>query len=140
MPKIKSINHVAIVVDDIDQALDFWRDSLGLELEQIENVPEQESLVAFLPVGETSVELVEPTSEDSGITRYLKKRGPGMHHICFEVEGIETILEQLAQRGVRLINETPLIGSGGRKYAFIHPESANGVLIELYEINPKVPQ
>ena len=134
MPKIKRINHIAIVVDDIDTALTFWRDALGLKLDHIEDIPEQESMVAFLPTGESEVELVQPTSEDSGVARYLQKRGPGMHHICFEVEDIEVSLEQLKAKGVRLINETPLTGAGGKKMAFIHPESAYGVLVELYEL------
>ena len=134
MPKIKRINHIAIVVDDIDRALSFWRDALGLKLDHIEDIPEQESMVAFLPTGESEVELVQPTSEDSGVARYLQKRGPGMHHICFEVEDIQASLEQLKGKGVRLINETPLTGAGGRKMAFIHPESAYGVLVELYEL------
>lgn len=134
MPKIKRINHIAIVVDDIDEALAFWRDALGLQLDHIEDVPEQESMVAFLPTGESEVELVQPTSDDSGVARYLQKRGPGMHHICFEVEDIQTSLEQLKGKGVRLINESPMVGAGGKKMAFIHPESAYGVLVELYEL------
>ena len=134
MPKIKRINHIAIVVDDIDTALTFWRDALGLKLDHIEDIPEQESIVAFLPTGESEVELVQPTSEDSGVARYLQKRGPGMHHICFEVEDIHVSLEQLKGKGVRLINETPMTGAGGKKMAFIHPESAYGVLVELYEL------
>lgn len=134
MPKIKRINHIAIVVDDIDRALTFWRDALGLKLDHIEDIPEQESMVAFLPTGESEVELVQPTSEDSGVARYLQKRGPGMHHICFEVEDIHVSLEQLKGKGVRLINETPMTGAGGKKMAFIHPESAYGVLVELYEL------
>jgi methylmalonyl-CoA/ethylmalonyl-CoA epimerase len=134
MPKIKRINHIAIVVDDIDTALTFWRDALGLKLDHIEDIPEQESMVAFLPTGESEVELVQPTSEDSGVARYLQKRGPGMHHICFEVEDIHVSLEQLKGKGVRLINETPMTGAGGKKMAFIHPESAYGVLVELYEL------
>jgi methylmalonyl-CoA/ethylmalonyl-CoA epimerase len=134
MPKIKRINHIAIVVDDIDTALTFWRDALGLKLDHIEDIPEQESMVAFLPTGESEVELVQPTSEDSGVARYLQKRGPGMHHICFEVEDIQASLEQLKGKGVRLINETPMTGAGGKKMAFIHPESAYGVLVELYEL------
>jgi methylmalonyl-CoA/ethylmalonyl-CoA epimerase len=134
MPKIKRINHIAIVVDDIDRALSFWRDALGLKLDHIEDIPEQESMVAFLPTGESEVELVQPTSEDSGVARYLQKRGPGMHHICFEVEDIQASLEQLKGKGVRLINETPMTGAGGKKMAFIHPESAYGVLVELYEL------
>jgi methylmalonyl-CoA/ethylmalonyl-CoA epimerase len=134
MPKIKRINHIAIVVGDIDSALTFWRDALGLQLDHIEDIPEQESMVAFLPTGESEVELVQPTSEDSGVARYLQKRGPGMHHICFEVEDIQASLEQLKGKGIRLINETPMTGAGGKKMAFIHPESANGVLVELYEL------
>jgi methylmalonyl-CoA/ethylmalonyl-CoA epimerase len=134
MPKIKRINHIAIVVDDIDEALTFWRDALGLQLDQIEDVPEQGSMVAFLPTGESEVELVQPTSEDTGVARYLQKRGPGMHHICFEVEDIQTSLEQLKSKGVRLINESPITGAGDKKIAFIHPESAYGVLVELYEL------
>jgi methylmalonyl-CoA/ethylmalonyl-CoA epimerase len=134
MPKIKRINHIAIVVDDIDRALSFWRDALGLKLDHIMDIPEQESMVAFLPTGESEVELVQPTSEDSGVARYLQKRGPGMHHICFEVEDIQASLEQLKGKGVRLINETPMTGAGGKKMAFIHPESAFGVLVELYEL------
>jgi methylmalonyl-CoA/ethylmalonyl-CoA epimerase len=134
MPKIKRIDHIAIVVEDIDTSLKFWRDALGLDLEHIEEVPEQKSIVAFLPTGESEVELVEPTTDDSGIARYLSKRGPGIHHICFEVEEIEVALGELKGKGVRLINETPTIGAGGKKIAFIHPESTNGVLVELYEL------
>lgn len=134
MPKIKRIDHIAIVVEDIDSALGFWRDTLGLELDHIEEVAEQQSTVAFLPAGGSEVELVKPTTDDSGVARYLQKRGPGMHHICFEVEDIQAALAQMKGKGVRLINETPLIGSGGKKIAFVHPESTQGVLVELYEL------
>jgi methylmalonyl-CoA/ethylmalonyl-CoA epimerase len=133
MPKIKRIDHIAIVVEDIDSALSFWRDILGLELDHVEDVPEQKSLVAFLPAGGSEVELVKPTTDDSGVARYLQKRGPGMHHICFEVDDIEKVLAQMKSKGVRLINETPLQGADGKKIAFVHPESTNGVLVELYE-------
>jgi len=133
MPKIKRIDHIAIVVEDIDQALAFWRDALGLELAHVEDVAEQKSIVAFLPTAGSEVELVKPTTDDSGVARYLQKRGPGMHHICFEVEDIESSLAELKAKGVRLINEVPMTGSGGKKIAFIHPESTNGVLVELYE-------
>ena len=134
MPTIKRIDHIAIVVEDIESALGFWRDALGLELEHVEEVPEQKSIVAFLPTGESEVELVKPTTDDSGVARYLNKRGPGIHHICFEVEDIESALEDLKRKGVRLINETPTKGAGGKRIAFIHPESTNGVLVELYEL------
>ena len=134
MPKIKRINHIAIVVDDIDKALSFWSDTLGLQLDRVEEVPDQQSVVAFLPTGDSEVELVQPSSEDTGVARYLQKRGPGLHHLCLEVEDIDAILEKLKQKEIRLINETPTIGSGGKKYAFIHPKSTHGVLVELYEL------
>jgi methylmalonyl-CoA/ethylmalonyl-CoA epimerase len=128
---IIKIHHIALVVPDIDAALPFWRDALGLELSHVEDVPEQESLVAILPTGESEVELVEPTTETSGMARYLAKRGPGMHHVCFEVADIEATLARLKEKGVLLINEEPTVGAGGRKIAFIHPKSTGGVLVEL---------
>jgi len=134
MAKIKRLDHVAIVVEDIEAALSFWRDALGLELEQVVDVPEQKSQVAFLPVGGSEVELVKPTSDDSGVARYLQKRGPGIHHLCFEVDDIAGALAQLKARGTRLINETPMTLEGGKQIAFIHPESTFGVLVELYQL------
>ena len=133
MATIKRIDHIAIVVEDIEKTLEFWRDALGLRLTDVEEVPEQKSQVAFLPVGESEVELVRPTTDDSGVAKYLQKRGPGMHHICFEVDDIAAALTQLKARGVRLINETPVPGAGGKQIAFIHPESTSGVLVELYQ-------
>jgi methylmalonyl-CoA/ethylmalonyl-CoA epimerase len=130
---VKKINHVAVVVSDIDEALGFWQDALGLELSHVEDVPGQETRVAFLPTGDSEVELVEPTTSDSGLARHLAKRGPGMHHICLEVEDIEGMLARLKEKGVRLINQEPAVGAGGRKIAFIHPKSTGGVLVELYE-------
>lgn len=134
MPSIKKINHVAVIVDDMEKALSFWRDALGMEMHELRDVPAEKSQVAFLPLEGSEVELVVPTADDSGIARYLSKRGPGMHHICLEVDDIIGMLEQLREKGVRLINEEPRIGADGRKYAFIHPESASGVLVELYEL------
>ena len=133
MPGIKRIDHIAIVVDDVQTALGFWQEALGLKLAQVEEVAEQKAVVAFLPTGESEVELVKPTTDDSGVARFLEKRGPGMHHLCFEVEGLQAILNELKAKGVRLINETPTIGAGGNRIAFIHPESTQGVLVELYE-------
>lgn len=133
MSRVKKINHVAIVVEDIDSALTFWKEQLGLELDHIEDVPSQASKVAFLPVGEGEVELVQPTDPESGLAKYLIKRGEGMHHICLEVENIDEMLNMLKEKGVRLINEEPL-DLPGRRMAFIHPKAANGVLVELYEI------
>lgn len=133
MGEIIKINHVAIVVENIDEALAFWRDSLGLVVDHIEDVPSQQSKVAFLPVGSSEVELVAPTTDDSGMAKYLLNKGPGMHHLCLEVSHIEAILQSLIAKGVRLINETPQ-ELPGRKMAFIHPKSTGGVLIELYEL------
>jgi methylmalonyl-CoA/ethylmalonyl-CoA epimerase len=133
MANVKKINHVAIVVADIDQALSFWRDALGLEMSHIEEVPSQKAAVAFLPIGDSEVELVKPTSDDSGAAKFLAERGGGMHHLCFEVDDISAMLEELKAKGVRLINETPL-ELPGRKIAFVHPKSTGGVLVELYEI------
>jgi methylmalonyl-CoA/ethylmalonyl-CoA epimerase len=140
MSGVKRINHVAIVVDDIETALLFWRDALGLELSHVEDVPSQDSVVAFLPTEEGEVELVKPTADDSGVARFLQKRGPGIHHICFEVEDIHSTLRRMKQKGVRLINEEPTIGTGGKKIAFIHPESTHGVLVELYELSTQEPE
>ena len=134
MPKIKKIDHIALVVGDIEAALGFWRDSLGLELDHLETVPRENSAIAFLPVGSSEIELVQPTSDDSGIAKYLEKRGPGMHHICMEVDDIEGMLAQLKAQDVQLIHETPVIAENGKKYAFIHPKAAFGVLVELYEL------
>ena len=133
MTEIKKINHIAILVEDIDAALSFWRDQLGLTLDHVEDVPSQSSKVAFLPVGEGEVELVQPIDSDSGLAKFLEKRGEGMHHLCIEVRDIQSMLSTLKEKGVRLINEEP-ITLPGRKMAFIHPKSASGVLVELYEI------
>ncbi len=130
---VKKIAHVAIVVDDIDSALDFWRDSLGLELDRVEIAPDGQAKVAFMPTEAGQVELVQPTNDTSGIARFLGKHGPGMHHVCLVVDDINETLKHMAARGVRLLNETAAVASDGRKFAFIHPESANGVLVELYE-------
>ena len=134
MPKIKSINHVAVVVEDMDESLRFWRDALGIELRELREVPIEQSQVAFLPLGDSEIELVYPISGDSGIAKYLTKRGEGMHHLCLEVDDIEGMLAQLKAKGVRLINEEPRQTSDGKRYAFVHPESTSGVLIELYQL------
>lgn len=133
MPTALRVHHLAVVVDDMDRALSFWRDALGLELAGIREVPEQASQVAFLPAGEVEIELVRPTSGDSGVARYLAKRGPGLHHICMSVDNLSGTLERLAAQGVRLINPKPIAGADGRHYAFVHPESTGGVLLELYQ-------
>ena len=133
MPEIKKINHIAVAVNDIESALPFWQEALGLRLDHTEDVPSQKASVAFLPVGESEIELVQPTSPDTGTAKFLAERGPGMHHLCLEVDDIECMLAQLKAKGVRLINETPQ-ELEGRRMAFVHPKSTGGVLVELYEI------
>ncbi len=136
MAKITKINHIAIAVADIDGALSFWRDTLGLVVDHIEDVPSQKAVVAFLPCGDSEVELVKPTAGDTGVAKFLADHGGGMHHLCFEVDDIDAMLLQLKNKGVRLINETA-IELPGRKMAFVHPKSAGGVLVELYEVSDK---
>lgn len=133
MPSIKWIHHIAIVVNDMEESLSFWRDALGIPLDHIKDVTEQESQVAFLPIGNSLIELVKPTTQNSGVARYLAKRGPGMHHLCIEVDNIENMLVKLRNKGMRVINDSSLISQDGTKYVFIHPESTGGVLVELYE-------
>jgi methylmalonyl-CoA/ethylmalonyl-CoA epimerase len=135
MPKITRINHIAVLVDDLDETVKFWRDALGLELTRVEDNPVEMAQIAFLPSGDSEIELVQPTTPDSGLARYLEKRGPGLHHICLEVDDLAGMLAQLKAKGVQLINEEPRTGSDGRQYAFIHPKSAHGVMVELYQLN-----
>ncbi|MFM8368645.1 MAG: methylmalonyl-CoA epimerase [Chloroflexota bacterium] len=134
MPQIKAINHVAVVVEDMEKSLAFWRDALGIKLHELRDVPAEKSQVAFLPLAGAEVELVMPTTDDSGIAKYLAKRGQGMHHLCLEVDDIEGMMAQLKAKNIRLINEEPRTATDGKKYAFIHPESTGGVLVELYQI------
>jgi len=133
MAKITKVNHVAIVVRDIEESLKFWEDSLGLKLDHIEVVPSQNSRVAFFPVGGSEIELVQPTNSESGLAAYLEKRGEGLHHLCMEVDDIDAMLAELKEKGVRLINEEAEV-LPGRKMAFLHPKAGNGVLIELYQL------
>lgn len=134
MPTIRKINHLAVVVSDMEAALAFWRDALGIPLAEMREVPAEAAQVAFLPIADTEIELVKPTTEDSGLAKYLAKRGPGMHHLCLEVDDLAAMLQQLKAKGIRLINEEPRLAADGKKYAFIHPESTHGVLVELYEL------
>jgi methylmalonyl-CoA/ethylmalonyl-CoA epimerase len=135
MPNVKKINHVALVVEDIDDALTFWQDALGIELTHQEDVPKEESAIGFLPVGDSKIELVQPTTSDSGVAKFLAARGPGMHHICLQVDDIDAMLVQLQEKNIRLIHEQAITGDDGRRYAFIHPKAAHGVLVELYELD-----
>ncbi len=131
------ISHIAIVVPDLEEAMEFWVNILGLPLEHVEHVADQEVDVAFLPSGESEIELLEPVSAESGVARFMEKRGPGMHHICFQVDDIEAMLARVKAAGVPLIDEKPRIGTGGKKIAFVHPKGTGGVLVELYQLTPE---
>lgn len=127
------INHLGIATKGIDEALKFWAGALGLENVHTETVEDQKVRVAMLPIGESRIELLEPTSEDSPISKFLEKRGGGIHHIAVEVENIEDSLAKLKEQGMRLIDEKPRIGAENCLVAFVHPASANGVLLELVQ-------
>jgi len=127
------INHLGIATKGIDEALKFWRDALGLENVHTETVEDQKVRVAMLPIGDTKIELLEATSEDSPIAKFLEKRGGGIHHIAVEVENIEESLMKLKKKGARLIDEKPRVGAEGCLIAFVHPSSSNGVLLELIQ-------
>jgi methylmalonyl-CoA/ethylmalonyl-CoA epimerase len=129
------IDHIAVVVENLDDALVTYRDALGMTVSRIETIPEQDVKIGFLPSGESEIELLEPINPDSGIARFLAKRGEGLHHICLEVDDIRQTLADLKARGIQLIGETPQRGAYGM-VVFIHPKGANGVLIELLEREP----
>jgi methylmalonyl-CoA/ethylmalonyl-CoA epimerase len=126
-----TLDHIGIAVSNIDDALDFYRDALGLEVEAPEDVASQRVRAHFVPVGDAALELLEPTADDSPIAKYVGKRGPGLHHITLRVDDIAAALAQLKARGVRLIDEAPRAGAHGSLVAFVHPSSAHGVLVEL---------
>jgi methylmalonyl-CoA/ethylmalonyl-CoA epimerase len=125
------INHLGVAVNSLDEALQFWRDGLGLELKEVEIVEEQGVRVAMLPVGESRIELLEATGTETPVGKFLSKRGAGLHHLCVEVADIAAKLAELKARGVRLIDEQPRRGAGGSLVAFVHPASTGGVLLEL---------
>ncbi|MBX7053435.1 MAG: methylmalonyl-CoA epimerase [Pyrinomonadaceae bacterium] len=127
------INHLGIATKGIDDALKFWSDALGLENVHTEIVEDQKVRVAMLPIGESRVELLEPTSDDSPISKFLEKRGGGIHHIAVEVEDISASLAQLKAKGMRLIDESPRVGAEGCLVAFVHPAATGGVLLELVQ-------
>jgi methylmalonyl-CoA epimerase len=130
---IQGIDHVGIAVKSIDEAKKFWVDTLGMKLSHIEEVPEQKARVALLKGGETTIELVEPTSPDSPIQRFIEKRGEGLHHLTLKTDHLAEQLKKLKAASVNLIDEQPRLGASGAQIAFLHPKSAHGVLVELCE-------
>ena len=134
------LDHVGIAVRDLREALAFYRDALGLEVEAPEDVASQRVRAHFIPTGESSLELLEATAGDSPIARYVDKRGPGLHHITLRVPDIRAALAQLKARGARLIDEEPRPGAEGSLIAFVHPSATGGVLIELKQHAPEAPE
>ncbi|MBP7073621.1 MAG: methylmalonyl-CoA epimerase [Clostridia bacterium] len=130
---VSKIDHIGIAVSNLDETVKLYRDVLGLELHGTEVVPEQKVRVAFLPVGDTEVELLESTSAEGPIAKFIEAKGQGIQHIAFRVNDIEAALEEMKAKGMRLIDDKPRYGAGGAKIAFLHPKSTGGVLIELCE-------
>ena len=126
------INHIAIVVENIEQALAVYRDAIGLSLAHIAEEPAEQVRVAFLPTASGEIELIQPLTDDSGVAKFLARRGEGLHHVCFEVDSIEATIREMTARGLDVLGE-PRVNERGETYIFVHPKSAHGVLIELYE-------
>jgi len=131
---LKKIDHIGIAVHSLDETITFYRDMLDMALLGIEEVAEQKVKVAMLQVGESKIELLEPTSPDSPVARFLEKNGPGVHHLAYEVEDIDAAIVKLERDGARMIDRTPRNGAHGTRIAFIHPKSSNGVLTELCQM------
>ena len=131
--KILKIDHLGIAVNSIDEGKKFWSDILGLDFEGSETVAEQKVTTAFFPVSESEVELLESTSPDGPVAKYIEKRGAGIQHVAFRVEDIDAALAELKEKGVKLIDQEPRIGAGGARIAFLHPKATGGVLVELCE-------
>ena len=131
---IKKINHIAIAVNNLEDAAQFYQNILGLTLSGVEIVEAQKTRVGFFKIGESNIELVQPSAPDSPLTKFLETRGPGIHHICLEVDDIEKEIKGCLEKGAKTIDQTPRPGAHNSRVAFIHPKSANGVLIELVEL------
>ena len=129
---IKHVHHVGIVVHDMEQAMRFWRDTLGLAVHKAQPIPEQGVNAALLTIGDSEIELLEPTVTDNGIARYLAAKGEGLHHICFQVDNVDRDLDALKAQQVELVDQTPRIGIAGR-ICFLHPRALDGTLVELCE-------
>lgn len=131
--KPTAIDHIGIAVASLDEALKFWERSLGIKCTGIEEVAEQKVRTAFLPLGDTEVELLEATDPESPVAKFIEKRGEGIHHLAVRVENLEEALEKMKALGLRMIDEKPRYGAGGARIAFVHPKTAGGVLLELSE-------
>ena len=128
---LEKLDHIGIAVNNIEDALEFYRDQLGLEVGGFEEIPEQKVKVAFMRIGESRFELLQSTDPDGPVAKFIEKRGQGIQHVAIGVDDIEAVLEGLKAKGARLIDEQPRIGAGGAKIAFVHPKSTRGILLEL---------
>ncbi|WP_130808071.1 methylmalonyl-CoA epimerase [Senegalia massiliensis] len=128
---VGKVDHIGIAVKDLEETLKFYTDVLGMDLQGTETVEEQKVKVAFLPIGDTEMELLESTDKDGPIAKYIEKKGQGVQHIAYRVDNIEKAIEEMKEKGIRMIDEKPRYGAGGAKIAFLHPKSTHGVLIEL---------
>ena len=127
------VDHIGIAVKSIDDALAFWQSALGVKCTGVEEVEEQKVKTAFLPIGDTEIELLEATSDESPVAKFIEKKGEGIHHLAIRVENLQAALAELKEKGIRLIDETPRYGAGGAKIAFVHPKSTGGILLEISE-------
>lgn len=127
------VDHIGVAVRSIDEALKFWEDTLGIKCHGVEEVADQRVKTAFLPLNDTEIELLEATSADSPVAKFIEAKGEGIHHMSIRVENLEETLEELKAKGVRLIDEKPRLGAGGAKIAFLHPKATGGILLELSE-------
>lgn len=127
------VDHIGIAVKSIDEALKFWEDTLGIKCHGVEEVADQKVKTAFLPIADTEVELLEGTSPESPVSKFIESKGEGIHHLAIRVDDLEAALEELKAKGVRLIDEKPRLGAGGAKIAFLHPKATGGILLELSE-------
>jgi len=132
---LKKIHHIAVAVDNLDEAAKFYQDGLGLDLTGIEVVSAQKTKVGFFKIGGSNIELVQPAEPDSPLDKFLKTKGQGMHHLCFEVDDIEAEIKNLLENGATMIDQKPRPGAHNSRVAFIHPKSTSGVLIELVELS-----
>src|SRR3990170_2960594 len=134
VPLLKKINHVAIAVKNLEEAAPFYQNVLGLDLSGVEVVTAQKTKVGFLKIGESNIELVQPAEPDSPLVKFLETKGPGIHHICFEVEDVEAEVKAFLEKGATMVDQKPSPGEHNKKVAFVHPKSSSGVLIELCEL------
>jgi methylmalonyl-CoA/ethylmalonyl-CoA epimerase len=130
---VNKVDHIGVAVKNLDETLKFYEDILGMKCHGTETIEEQKVKVAFLPIGDTEVELLESTEEDGPIAKYIEKRGEGIQHIAFRVDDIEKAIAEMKEKGMRMIDEKPRYGAGGAKIAFVHPKSTHGILLELCE-------